>query len=1192
MLQNTKLCFYFVILSFPYHLEAAPDCEQWIAKLVSEQGRVEKQRSNQSDWQQVKKNETFCQGDKIRTRKRSRVTLEFGNEALVTLEQRSTLIFPIVDKGAFSWILELFQGAAFFRSRSPHQLKINTPFINAVHEGTEFMVAVNEQQTEISVFDGRVAAENQTGRVQINKGQVGITTKDQITQVQALTIHPKDAVQWALYYPPVVDYQRLASTLAVPGVQKAITHYQQGNVFQALQILDQIPKQQRDEHYITLKASLLLTVGNVEEALLEINQAEQHLETALSAGLAIKAVIAVSKNQIERASELALKATKTNPESTVAKIALSYVYQAQFKIDKALATTGQATQLTPENALAWARLAELQLSTGDRSGALESAQKAQSLNPQLGRTQTILGFANLARIDIEEAKTAFTTAIDLNSADPLARLGLGLAKIRKGAIKEGTRDLETAVSLDPDNAIMRSYLGKAYYELKNEGYAATEFAIAKDMDPNDPTPWFYDAILKQTTNRPIEALHDMQKAIELNDNRGVYRSTLLLDEDAAAKSANMARIYQDLGFDRVALKQAWTSLGHDFTNPSAHRFLSDTLQGRPRQRVARASELLQAQLFQPINTVPVQPQLTSENIGILNSTGPGSISSTEYDPLFTSNGAHIFLNGAIGSNDTRTDNAIITGVYDQFSMSLGQFQFQTDGFRKNDDFKQNIYNAFAQVTISPDLNIQVEFKREDVTAGDVPLRFDGFHRDNVFRKIGGNAFRSDFISNNFRESFNQDTARFGLRYKIDPQQDFIFSGFFTRLKETDAVTTRKLSILPDFDLKTDEPIGNEHDTTTTTNIISRKESGYQLEGQYLFHPETFNVIAGFGFINLDAEISKVIHKDRFTDFLPIAPQDALAPTFSHTTPHKTSITRETNIYSGYVYSQFELSKQLTSVLGLSYDNYSDGLTRKNQLNPKVGLTWNPTHWLTLRGAAFRTLKKPLATKQTIEPTQIAGFNQFFDGNNGTTAWNYGFGIDLQLSKKLFIGGELLWRDTTQPVDETIINQDEFTESVISNTVIKHQDGDESAHLAYLYWAPLSWAAFSSEYRFTKFRRDYTANSTDSSDPRSVTTHQVPLSLNFYHSSGLFSKLSTTFVDQSIEFVNSRNGLDKDNGNFWIFDAAIGYRLPKRIGSLSLEVRNLFDNNNFKYHSIFDASGPQLTDFIPEREVFFKLNIAY
>ena len=64
-----------------------------------------------------------------------------------------------------------------------------------------------------------------------------------------------------------------------------------------------------------------------------------------------------------------------------------------------------------------------------------------------------------------------------------------------------------------------------------------EYAIAKELDPKDPTPWFYDAIAKQTTNRPVEALQDMQKAIELNDNRAVYRSRLLLDSDLAARSA-------------------------------------------------------------------------------------------------------------------------------------------------------------------------------------------------------------------------------------------------------------------------------------------------------------------------------------------------------------------------------------------------------------------------------------------------------------------------------------------------------------------------------------------------------------------------------------------------------------------------------------------------------------------------------
>jgi len=46
----------------------------------------------------------------------------------------------------------------------------------------------------------------------------------------------------------------------------------------------------------------------------------------------------------------------------------------------------------------------------------------------------------------------------------------------------------------------------------------------------------------------VEALQDLQKSIELNDNRAPYRSCLLLDEDLAARSASLAQIYYDLEF--------------------------------------------------------------------------------------------------------------------------------------------------------------------------------------------------------------------------------------------------------------------------------------------------------------------------------------------------------------------------------------------------------------------------------------------------------------------------------------------------------------------------------------------------------------------------------------------------------------------------------------------------------------------
>ena len=103
--------------------------------------------------------------------------------------------------------------------------------------------------------------------------------------------------------------------------------------------------------------------------------------------------------------------------------------------------------------------------------------------------------------------------------------------------------------LDPNNSLVRSYMGKAYYEEKRDKLAASQLAIAKELDPNDPTPWFYDAIRKQTVNQPVDALGDLQKSAELNDNRAVYRSEFLLDDDAATRNASASAVYDDLGFE-------------------------------------------------------------------------------------------------------------------------------------------------------------------------------------------------------------------------------------------------------------------------------------------------------------------------------------------------------------------------------------------------------------------------------------------------------------------------------------------------------------------------------------------------------------------------------------------------------------------------------------------------------------------
>ena len=1048
----------------------------------------------------------FCQGDKIRSEKNSRATLQLSNNSLISVDQNTNLNFSVPKvEAASSWLIELFKGSAFFRSRESQRLNINTPFINAVHEGTEFLVTVNSEQTEITVFDGQVAGTNQQGKINIKKGFTGIAKKGEAPSVKALTIRPEDAVQWTLYYPPLIDYQQFKST----SFQSVINAYDQGNTYQALEILENL----QNTGSLILKSSLLLAVGRVNEALALIKQARS-LKQNEGVAIALQAVIAVTKNRQDEALNLAQQAVTLNPQSAVTQIALSYAYQSNFKIEPALQATKEATRLSPDNALAWARLSELQLSTGERSDALESAKKAQALNPRLDRTHTILGFAYLAEVDIDEAKVVFKKAINLNPADPLARLGLGLAKIRKGDIEEGTQDLEAAVTLDPDNAIMRSYLGKAHYELNNEDYAATELAIAKEMDPKDPTPWYYDAILKQTTNRPVEALHDMQKAIELNDNRAVYRSSLLVDKDLAARTASLARNYENLNLTRLALLEARKSLNADPFNYSAHRFFGESAS---RNKIASVSQLLQAQLLQPINITPIQPQMKETTFSVANRSGPSNLSLNEYNPLFSSNQVNLLANGVYGSNNTLVDEVIINGIYNQFSGSLGQYHFQTDGFRKNDDLKQDIYTAFMQVAINSDLSVQAEFYKEKTDAGDIALRLND---DESHRK-------------NFRQDIDIENVRLGLKYNLTADQNILFSGIYGNRRRF-----------------------NESGTLSSSQL---NEEIFLFEAQHLLNLDQVKPITGLGYAHSD-------NTSKRKRALSLDPNSSKV---------EKSLTEHLN---AYLYIPYTFANNIVTTIGLSFDLFDNGKINRHQFNPKFGLMWMPNSKTTLRFSAFRTLKRLLVANQTIEPTQVAGFNQFFDDNEGASAWQYGVGLDQQLTSSIFSGFELVWREVNQPRDVAPPNPASY-------------DQHENSYLAYLYWIPNQQFSLTTEYQFEKISlKGLPFDENDETLARKSIIHSIPLSLNFYHHSGLFAKLNATYVNQDVTF--RKNSLpDRNRADFWTFDASFGYRFPKRLGSISFETTNLFDRN-FSFHNSFDSNGPVLTRYIPEIQFFGSFRFSF
>jgi len=602
-----------VLLSSYPGLTAAATQEPWVARAVSVQGAVEAQRVGEAQWQPVQLHDTFRPGDRIRVLESSRADVALLDQSVLRLSANTTITIE-ANKEERTAVVDLLRGAAHFFSRGPRSLEVQTPYTIAGVRGTEFFISVEADRTLLSIFEGTVLAANSAGHLTLTSGQSASAETGQ-APVLRVVARPRDAIQWALYYPPVLYF----SPEALAGgadwqemVRQSMPFYLRGDLQRAFKSMAKDPAEIRDPRFFAYRAHLFLAVGQIDAANANIERALR-LNPDDSHALALQTIIAVVQNDRDQALRTAQQAVAAAPNSATALIALSYAQQARFDLDGARASLEQAVRLEPNNALAWARLAELQSSFGALQKALQAAQRAVDLEPNLARTQTVLGYAYLAQVKTTQAKAAFDKAIALDQADALPRLGLGLAAIREGQLEAGRRDIEIAASLDPNNSIVRSYLGKAYFEEERTGLDEREYAMAKELDPNDPTPWFFDAIAKQTTNRPVEALHDLQKSIDLNDNRAVYRSRLLLDSDLAARSAGLGRIYSDLGFQQLPLVEGWKSVNTDPTNFSAHRFLADSYAVLPRHEIARVSELLQSQLLQPINITPIQPRLAESN---------------------------------------------------------------------------------------------------------------------------------------------------------------------------------------------------------------------------------------------------------------------------------------------------------------------------------------------------------------------------------------------------------------------------------------------------------------------------------------------------------------------------------------------------------------------------------------------------
>jgi hypothetical protein len=314
-------------------------CETAVGEFVSITGSVDVQSTGAAGWSAAALSTPLCEGDTIRVGERSRAAVSLINDAVLRIDQNTALrLIDITPAEQETSVLDMVRGAFQSFSRKPKFLKVNTPYLNGSVEGTEFAVRTEEGKSSITVFEGVVVASNPQGEVAVQPGESAEAAKGQAPQ-KRIVVRPRDLVQWALYYPPILSLSALGD--GSPALAKAANCAADGDTACAFEALEDVPPADRDARYLLVRASLLLSVGRVEEARKAIDDALQRNPNE-SAAYALRAVIGVALNENEKALADGRRAVELNPGSSAAAIALSYALQANLELAAARDTLWQA----------------------------------------------------------------------------------------------------------------------------------------------------------------------------------------------------------------------------------------------------------------------------------------------------------------------------------------------------------------------------------------------------------------------------------------------------------------------------------------------------------------------------------------------------------------------------------------------------------------------------------------------------------------------------------------------------------------------------------------------------------------------------------------------------------------------------------------------------------------------------------
>ncbi len=1174
------------------------------ASIIEIENIVQTAAGSKGEWAKAAEQQQLAVGDRIRTRHRSRATVGLTGLYTVRIDQFTTLeITPgLVD--AKKPQLNLMGGAAFIFSREQSgEMDIRMPAANAALRGTQlFAQVLPDGRSTVQVLEGSVELRNSAGRLSLESGEAGEVSPGRAPRRTAV-IAASNILQWALYYPAVLDPAELGLHEAASGaLAKSLAAYRQGDLLGAVKTLPgAVPAGLGERLYF---AGALMAVGRVDEARGIFNGAPRNHP----ARRALERMLAAVKQQ--PATEWQIESLQTSAEA----MAESYYLQSLAKLEPARLMALRATALAPNNGFAWTRLAELEFSAGHTRAARAAIDKGLALTPANARSHALRGFILSAENQIGDARTAFEKSVRLDGGFGNGWLGLGLTKIKLGQLQAGRADLQTAATVEPTASIFHSYLGKAMSQDGRKAEAAKDLKLARILDPNDPTPLLYSAIEHQQNNRTNAAIADLEESIRLNDNRRIYRSEFLLDQDRAVRSANLAKIYQNAGMKDVAVREATRAVESDYTNPSAHLFLANSFDAlRDPDRILLRyetpwfNELLLANLLSPVGGGPLSQ----------------FVSQQEYSKLLEADGVGGSLTTEWRSSSELRATASAFATHGNVSYGIDAYYRNDNGDRLNSAIELQEVYAQLKWQVTPDDIFYFLGKWATQKTGD---NFETYDNKPLEPGLA------------FKENQRPGLLLAGWNHRWAPGSNTLFLGGRLSAEQTlsnpnsnQLLIERDTSgMRPDF-IQVNS--GNNREEFTDPALRNAVPPAVQVaaDGQSLvYSPELLQAIApyiGSGNVTqlwdspftfhtrrqfdiYSAEIQHIQQSERNTLLLggrwqqgkieTDATLAAIRPNWKGGFPtpaadqHYESDFRRTGLYA---YDYWKVLPGLTLIGGVAWDKIEHPDNFRNppvndvqrddeRVSGKLGFTYETSRWLTLRGVAAEGLGG-LSFDESVrlEPVQLAGFNQAYRtviseslaGSVETPFYQTcGLSAEGRLPTRTWwgIAGNVITQDVTRTIgaftgyDSAAFTRDgmnpmPITPAYFPSGTKQHLDYREESLGFSLNQLVGDEFAIGLGYRLTRSELRTTLPDLQSQPGTSfrdeAILQELSLYVNWNSPSGFFAHVEANGFHQNLHDDPAR-GASRSGDEFVQFNAWAGYRFNRNLCEIAMGVLNIGDTD--------------------------------